>query len=109
MGKLRYKGYSGTVEYDESVNLLVGKVLGLRNALLLYEGENIESLRTDFENAIDFYLKDCEKDGVEPEKPYSGNVVLRMTTDLHAKAVEKASSIGVSLNEFIRQAIQAAL
>ena len=109
MGKLRYKGYSGTVEYDESVNLLVGKVLGLRNALLLYEGENIESLRTDFENAIDFYLKDCEKDGVEPEKPYSGNVVLRMTTDLHAKAVEKASSIGVSLNEFIRQAIQAVL
>ena len=109
MGKLRYKGYSGTVEYDESVNLLVGKVLGLRNALLLYEGENIESLRTDFENAIDFYLKDCEKDDVEPEKPYSGNVVLRMTTDLHAKAVEKASSIGVSLNEFIRQAIQAAL
>ena len=109
MGKLRYKGYSGTVEYDESVNRLVGKVLGLRNALLLYEGDNIEDLRKDFENAIDFYLKDCEREGVEPEKPYSGNVVLRMTTELHAKAVEKASSIGVSLNEFIRQAIQAAL
>ena len=109
MGKLRYKGYSGTVEYDESVNRLVGKVLGLRNALLLYEGDNIEDLRKDFENAVDFYLKDCEKEGVEPEKPYSGNVVLRMTTELHAKAVEKASSIGVSLNEFIRQAIQAAL
>lgn len=109
MGKLRYKGYSGTVEYDESVNRLIGKVLGLNKALLLYEGDNVDDLKKDFEEAIDFYLKDCADNGVEPEKPYSGNVVLRMTAEMHANAAEKASSQGISLNEFIKRAIVAAL
>lgn len=44
-----------------------------------------------------------------PEKPYKGNVVLRMTSDLHQKAVEKAASLGISLNEFIKRAVAAAL
>lgn len=109
MGKFKYKGYSGSVEYDESVNRLMGKVLGLKKALLLYEGDNVEDLRKDFEEAVDDYLATCIAEGREPEKPYSGNVVLRMTTELHASAVEKASLLGISLNEFINRAVSAAL
>ena len=109
MGKLRYKGYSGSVEYDESVNLLMGKVLGLKHVLLLYEGDTIENLKKDFEEAVDDYLETCKAEGRAPEKPYNGKLLLRMTAQLHSDAADKASSMGISLNEFINRAIAAAI
>jgi predicted HicB family RNase H-like nuclease len=109
MGKLRYKGYSGTVEYDESVNLLTGKVSGLKHALLLYEGDTVENLKKDFEEAVDDYLETCKAEGRAPEKPYNGKLLLRMTSQLHSDAADKASSLGISLNEFINRAVAAAV
>lgn len=109
MGKLRYKGYTGSVEYSEIDNCFYGTVLGLKNAGIIYEGTSVESLKKDFEESIDFYLRDCAKDGVVPETPYSGKLVLRMTSQLHREAAEKAEKMGISLNNFINQAIFAAL
>lgn len=109
MGRIRYKGYSGTVEYDESVGYLVGKVLGLKKALILYEGGTIEELKKDFEEAVDDYLQTCNKEGITPEKPYSGKLILRITSQLHGEAAEKAATLGISLNEFISRAIAAAV
>ena len=109
MGKLRYKGYSGTVEYDESNHLLMGKVLGLKQALILYEGDSVETLKKDFEESVDDYLETCQAEGRTPEKPYNGKLLLRMTSQLHSDAVDKASSLGISLNEFINRAISAAV
>ena len=109
MGRLRYKGYSGTVDYDESVNCLVGKVLGLKQSLILYEGDTVENLKKDFEEAVDDYLEACRSEGITPEKPYNGKLLLRMTSELHSEAAEKASTMGISLNEFINRAIAAAV
>ena len=109
MGRLRYKGYSGTVEYDESINSLVGKVSGLKHALILYEGDTVENLKKDFEEAVDDYLETCRVEGITPEKPFNGKLLLRMTSELHSDAAEKASSLGISLNEFINRAVAAAI
>ena len=109
MGRLRYKGYSGTVEYDESINCLVGKVSGLKQALILYEGDTVENLKKDFEKAVDDYLETCIVEGITPEKPYNGKLLLRMTSQLHSDAAEKASTLGISLNEFINRAVAAAI
>ena len=109
MGRLRYKGYSGTVEYDETVNCLVGTVLGLKQSLILYEGDTVEKLKRDFEDAVDDYLESCQIQGVTPEKPYNGKLLLRMTSELHSEAAEKASSLGISLNEFINRAVAEAV
>ena len=109
MGKLSYKGYSGSVEYDESTDELVGKVLGLNKSLILYEGQTIDDLKKDFKDAVDDYLEGCRANGIEPEKPYSGKIVLRMSSGLHSLAAEKANSKGISLNEFINRAIRAAI
>lgn len=55
---LEYKGYHGSIEYSSSDKILFGKVTGL-NSLISYEGNSIESLRKDFEGAIDDYLEMC--------------------------------------------------
>ena len=109
MGQLNYKGYTGNIDYDEKDNYFFGHVLGLRRDGILYEGDSADSLKKDFEEAIDDYLENCRANGVEPEKPYSGRTVVRMSSQLHQEAAAKARSIGISLNEFITRAISAAV
>ena len=109
MGFLRYKGYTGNVEYSEEEQSFFGKVLGLRRDGIIFEGDSAESIRRDFEDAIDHYLAHCEESGLEPERPYSGKLVLRMTPELHGLAAEVAEAQGKSMNEFINDAIRSAV
>ena len=77
---LEYKGYKGSVEYSKEDNCLFGKVQGMSKALILYEGNTLEELRKDFEDGVDSYLEACKADGIEPAKPYSGRLNLRMSS-----------------------------
>ncbi|MDR0567150.1 MAG: type II toxin-antitoxin system HicB family antitoxin [Prevotellaceae bacterium] len=68
MDYLEYKGYTGSIEY-EADGSLVGEVLGLKHDLILYEGNDIDELRADFENGIESYFESCEELGIAPRKP----------------------------------------
>ena len=105
MGQLKYKGYAGSVEYNEEDNCLFGKVLGLKKDCITYEGETISELKSDFEGAIDDYLASCKDRGVEPSIPYSGKLVLRMPSDLHGMVATAAANAGTTINEFINRAV----
>ena len=109
MGVLRYKGYTGSIEYDEKENSFVGEVLGLRRDAIIFEGDSIGELTKDFHDGIDSYLESCKSRNVAPEKPYSGRLVLRLESNLHGEAALCAAKLGISLNEFISRAIQSAL
>ena len=56
MGQLKYKGYAGSVEYNEEDNCLFGKVLGLKKDCITYEGETISELKSDFELSLVDYV-----------------------------------------------------
>ena len=65
MNHLEYKGYYGSIEYSKEDKCLYGKVLGMTKDCILYEGNTIEELETDFEiissEEIEEYLKDMEE------------------------------------------------
>lgn len=65
---IEYKGYYGTVEYSPTDKVFFGKVAGI-NSLISYEGDSIQSLKKDFEGAIDDYLEMCAQKGTEPKTP----------------------------------------
>lgn len=108
-GHLYYKGYTGEAEYDEEEHYYAGHVIGLRHNGIIFEGATIEELKKDFEDGVDFYLNSCKEDGIKPETPKSGKLILRMAPEMHSRAAEKAAKQGISLNEFISRAIAAAL
>jgi len=64
---LECKGYYGTVEFSSADKVFFGKVVGI-NSLISYQGECIQSVREDFEGAIEDYLETCAEKSVEPEK-----------------------------------------
>ena len=109
MGLFHYKGYTGSVDYSEEDNCFFGHVLGLRRDGISFEGVSVAELKKDFEEGIDCYIENCKANNVEPEKPFSGKLVLRLTPDLHGEAAVRAANLGISLNEFIRRAVQMAI
>ncbi len=105
MGVLKYKGYTGSVEYSEVDNCLFGKVQGLREDCITYEGDTVDELKEDFEDAVNSYLESCNARGVEPRKPFSGKFMVRMPSDLHGKVAALAASTGTTINELINRAV----
>ena len=109
MDYLEYKGYKGTVEYSKEDDCLVGKVIGMHQDLILYEGATLDELKEDFRNAIDSYIASCEADGIAPKKPFSGKLVLRMSSELHGRIAIAAASKGATINDFINRALMSSL
>ena len=73
--------------------------------LIVYEGLMLDELRKDFEDGIDSYLEGCKADGVEPVKPYSGKLNLRMSSELHSRVAAFVATTGTTINDFINRAI----
>lgn len=105
MGTLKYKGYTGSVEYSAEDDCLFGKVLGLSKDCITYEGESISELKQDFEGAVDAYLASCAERGITPAKPYSGKFVIRMSSDLHGRVAMAAADLGTTINEYINRVL----
>ncbi len=103
MGTLKYKGYSGTVEYSEEDDCLFGKVIGMSKNLINYEGQTVEELKADFEAGIDLYLESCNERGVKPQKPYSGSLNIRIPSEVHSQLALKAQMTGKSINSIIKE------
>ncbi len=105
---LRYRGYSARIDFDSRENIFIGEVVGM-SEVLRFHGGSVDELRADFEFAIDHYLKDCEAEGRSPAYPASGKILLRLEPAQHAAALVAAQSEGISLNDWLKRAVEQAL
>ena len=69
-----------------------------------FEATDAKQLRREFERSIDEYLAWCEEDGVEPRKPFSGKLNVRLGSELHAAVA--AAARGMSINAWIVQVLR---
>jgi len=106
MGTLKYKGYSGNVEYSQEDECLFGKVIGMNKDVITYEGKTVDEIKADFEAGIDLYLESCTERGVKPQKPYTGMLNLRISSEVHSQLALKAQQTGRSINAIIRDALE---
>ena len=108
MNTMTYKGYTARVEYDERDDVFVGRILGIRN-IISFHGETVAQLRAEFELAIKDYLAECTELGIPPEKPASGKLLLRVSPEVHGRAIIAAQAAGKSLNQWAAEALQHAV
>ncbi len=104
MNTMSYKGYTARIEFDDRDNLFVGRVLGVK-AIIGFHGETVAELHTDFEAAIDFMIEECRARGEVPEKPASGQLMLRVPPSVHAAALVAAQAAGKSLNQWATEVL----
>ncbi|HVO84648.1 MAG TPA: type II toxin-antitoxin system HicB family antitoxin [Syntrophobacteria bacterium] len=104
---LQYKGYAGHVEFDDETGIFHGEVLDLRD-VITFQGKSVEEIERAFRESIDDYLEFCEERHEEPDKPFSGRLMLRLPPDVHRKAYVSARREGKSLNQWIAEKLEKA-
>lgn len=104
MNKMSYKGYHARVEFSDEDNLFVGRLAGV-NDIITFEGESVTELKAAFEEAVDDYLETCKQLDKQPQKPFSGRVMFRLSPELHAKLSLAAELSGISLNQWAERAL----
>lgn len=102
---MTYKGYWAKIEYSDEDECFCGKVEGLKNNLILFEGKTVKELKKDFKNAIDHYLECCKNLKEQPEIQCKGSLNVRLGPELHNEAKIKSEEKHISINEFIKQAV----
>lgn len=105
MNTMTYKGYIGSVNYSDKDQVFFGKIEGI-NGLVNFEGESVKELATAFHEAVDDYLAYCEDEGIEPDKSYTGVLNVRLTPAIHRQIAMLALQEGISINAFIRNAVE---
>lgn len=100
MKPMTYKGYAARIGYSDEDELFVGRVVGIRD-IITFHGETVSEIRTAFQEAVDFYLETCAERGEQPNKPYSGKLLVRMPIEVHEAVATTAEVNGKSINQWI--------
>ncbi len=104
---MKYKGYLGEVTYDDEAKVFHGEIVNVK-AVLTFQGRTVEEIETAFRDTVDDYLDWCQDRGKEPEKPFSGHMLLRINPKLHEKIFLASRKAGKSLNAWISETLSEA-
>lgn len=107
MKPMTYKGYAARIEYSEEDSCFVGRVVGIKD-IITFHGTSVREIRGEFKKALDFYLETCEKRGENPDKPFSGKLMLRVPSEIHAAVASAAETQGKSINQWAREVLAGA-
>lgn len=102
---MEYKGYIGHVEYDDEAMTFHGEIINTQD-VITFQGESVETLKREFEKSVDVYLAFCAKLNKEPNKPFSGKLMVRMKPELHRAISIAAKREKTSLNALITQQLE---
>ncbi|MCB0137641.1 MAG: type II toxin-antitoxin system HicB family antitoxin, partial [Caldilineaceae bacterium] len=70
-----------------------------------FQGRTPEELEESFRASLDFYLELCQRDGVSPQKPFSGRFNIRISPEIHRRIAERAAQEHVSINQWVSEAV----
>lgn len=103
-----YKGYTADIKVDENSQLLVGRVLDIKDKIT-FHGETVAEAIQEFEKSIDSYLKFCQELGQTPDKPFSGKLPFRTTPDVHRAIYLASTKAEKSINSWMEEVLKKAL
>lgn len=108
MNTMHHNGYEAVVEFDEDAALFHGEVINLRD-VITFQGQSVDELKAAFAASVEDYLAFCAARGEEPEKPFTGQFVVRTPPELHRAVSSAAKRAGVSLNKWVTTALERAV
>ncbi len=107
MNAMKYKGYYAKVEFDAEDRVFVGHIIGIKD-VVGFHGESVEELEQSFRETVCNYLDACKKLAQKPNKPYSGNLMLRIPAEVHAAVAAAAEADGKSINQWATSILKSA-
>ena len=96
------------VEFDEEADSFHGEVINLRD-VITFEGKSVSELRKAMRESVEDYLAFCEDRKEEPEKPFSGRILVRIDPALHREIYVRSREEDKSLNSWIAEKLNDAV
>ena len=104
---MEYKGYLASISYDDVTDMLHGRVVNSGDySIVTFTASDVEGLKREFGISIEDCLSWCEEDGVEPVKPYSGEINLHLGPKLHRTVTLLALEEEKTANDWIKHTIE---
>ncbi|MDR3555838.1 MAG: type II toxin-antitoxin system HicB family antitoxin [Syntrophobacteraceae bacterium] len=97
-------GRKAVISFDPDTCMFRGEFLGLSGGADFY-ATDVEGLLNEGRKSFKIYLQACEERGIAPFKHYSGRFNVRISPDLHADIVSAAEASGMSLNQWVENAL----
>lgn len=107
MNTMRHGKYIAAIEFDDDAGLFHGEIINL-NDVVTFQGQSVTELKKAFKESIEDYLEACAEFGKEPEKPFTGQFVIRLSPRVHRSAVIAAKIEGKSLNKWVAEKLEQA-
>ena len=101
---MKYKDYEAMVKFDEDVEIFYGEVVNVRD-VITFQGNSVTELKQAFEDSVEDYLEFCRERGEEPNQPFSGQLVVQISPELHWQLDRRAKHSGKSLNSFVEESL----
>lgn len=104
MNMMKYKGYVARIEYDDEDRIFVGHLAGISD-IVGFHASTVDDLERAFHESVDNYLSISEETGRAPQKPYSGNLMVRIPPDIHAAVATASQAHGKSINQWVSEVL----
>lgn len=101
---MRYKDYFACVEFDDEAAVFHGEVINTRD-VITFQGTSVAELQEEFRRSVDDYLAFCVERGEEPDKPFSGKFLVRVSNESHRNIFLAAHRAGMSLNAWVAETL----
>ena len=105
---IEYKGYVGIFEFDEELGQFHGYVVNTQDVISFY-GSSVEELKAELKTSVEEYLAYCAEKGRDPEKPFSGNLSVRTSPEIHRRIAIQAARRRVSMNSLVESILEKAV
>ncbi|MEW5817308.1 MAG: type II toxin-antitoxin system HicB family antitoxin [Spirochaetota bacterium] len=102
---ITYKNFIGSVHFSAEDFVFFGKIEGI-NDLVTFEGNNVEEINKAFRDAVEDYVQLCKENNKTPLKSYKGSFNVRISAELHRKAIQQSLKRGISLNQLVKEALE---
>ena len=102
---IKHRDYTGEFAVNLDAGVIRGRILGTRD-VITFQGATVEQARVALIDSVDDYLAFCAERGEEPERPYSGKVLLRIRPELHRNLALEAEQAGISFNSLVARKLK---
>ncbi|MEQ1642403.1 MAG: type II toxin-antitoxin system HicB family antitoxin [Pyrinomonadaceae bacterium] len=100
--------YHAAIDFDPEIEMFRGEFIDLNGGADFY-ADSIKNLRKEGEISLRVFLDFAREKDIDPKKPSSGKLILRLKPEIHKKYRLLASSKKVSLNKLLNDTLEKAV
>ena len=101
---MNFGKYKASIRYDAEIGEFRGEFLGLNGGADFY-GKSLAELKREGAASLKVFLEMCAEKGIEPDRSFSGRLMLRVSPEVHSSVIHAAAAHGKSLNQWAAEAL----